>query len=424
VNKNLDSRNWILKGKGGVGEVFGDRYDKYEENKSRKKYKAEVREEVIDQIIEELPVNVPEPIFVKRMVDKEHCLVCNRPAPKGSPPYLELIKKLNSTKVEPNKKDSDRLFKHDFSSEFRRLYHKGLELNGSIKRIDQDIEDTFKGLNDLDVKIKTLKKELVLKQEELDRILGESSIGSVDSSVNITNSFQSHHKAIVEFQKKLDSIENKIALKERDLEEIEKELKGLSSGGISNVLEEKVEILTDFYDITRSTRKRVFGKLIKELEDEANKHFFNMTSGNKAFRGKIKLELQQNGKYMPKNYDNQGNPITAINDSNIILIKLAVIMAIISAKKSSPAASLYTLISDAPTSKFAENYAIGFCRVASRVYNQSIIMSKDFHNNPELERKLKKEVGDRLGMIYLIEPNLDSERVDRSELETIASRIK
>jgi DNA sulfur modification protein DndD len=63
-----------------------------------------------------------------------------------------------------------------------------------------------------------------------------------------------------------------------------------------------------------------------------------MTAENKSVRGRIKLEKAANGNYMPKNLDSEGRILTSINDSNIILIKLAVIMAIISAKKSSPAA--------------------------------------------------------------------------------------
>jgi DNA sulfur modification protein DndD len=101
-------------------------------------------------------------------------------------------------------------------------------------------------------------------------------------------------------------------------------------------------------------------------------------------------------------------------------------MAIISAKRSSPAAELYPLISDAPTSKFGDNYAVGFCRAASEVYSQSIVISKDFYKNPELQNRLFEAVGDKLGNVYIIEPSLSEEnqRGHRNELEVRSTKIR
>ncbi len=106
--------------------------------------------------------------------------------------------------------------------------------------------------------------------------------------------------------------------------------------------------------------------------------------------------------------------------------KKEVIMAIISAKKSSPAADLYPLITDAPTSKFGDNYAIGFCRTASQVYSQSIVISKDFYNKPDLQQRLFAEAGEKMGNVYLIEPSLSEEaqREHRDELEVRLTKIR
>jgi len=126
---------------------------------------------------------------------------------------------------------------------------------------------------------------------------------------------------------------------------------------------------------------------------------------------------------MPKIHDSTGQEMYGTNDSNIILIKLSVIMAIISAKKTSRAAEMYPLISDAPMSKFTENYTIGFCRTASEVYSQSIIMSKDFYFNEALRDRLFTEV-ENLGNVYIIEPSVpEDKRSDRNDLETKIKRV-
>jgi DNA sulfur modification protein DndD len=48
----------------------------------------------------------------------------------------------------------------------------------------------------------------------------------------------------------------------------------LSTGKISPILEEKKNVLEDFRDIAKSTRERVFNRLILQLEEEANQHFY------------------------------------------------------------------------------------------------------------------------------------------------------
>jgi DNA sulfur modification protein DndD len=118
---------------------------------------------------------------------------------------------------------------------------------------------------------------------------------------------------------------------------------------------------------------------------------------------------------MPKNVDENGVELTSINDSNIILIKLATIMAIVSAKGGT---EHHPLISDAPTSKFSDNYTIGFCKTLSEVFNQSIIISYDFFHNMELRDRLLKEI-DNLGNVSLIEPSQPEEqRMNRIDLTT------
>ena len=271
-----------------------------------------------------------------------------------------------------------------------------------------------------------MKSELEGVQREIMEAVNASSVGSIDSSIDIVNEFQSQHNAIVTFEKKLARIKFDKEAKEKESKSIDEALKVLSTGKISPILEEKVRVLEDFRDIAKSTRERVFNRLILQLEEEANKHYYNMTAENNSVRGMIKLEKQANGNYMPKNLKGDGGFLSSPNDSNIILIKLAVIMAIISAKKSSPAADLYPLITDAPTSKFGDNYAIGFCRAASQVYSQSIVISKDFYNKPELQHRLFTEAGEKIGSVYLIEPSLSEEaqRGHRDELEVQLTKIR
>jgi len=428
INKNMISRNWILKGSSFLVELFAEKYDQYIQNRNRKEAEFSAKQNALDELYEDfrLPVDVPEPIFVKQMLEKERCLVCDREAPRGSDAYHKILELIDRSRAHKQKPKPEPITKHDFSKEFKSLYQNGLNLQGMINHADHEILTAINDILEWEGKYKITKRELDDVQKQIIEAVNASSVGSIDSSIDIINEFQSQHEAIVRFEKKLERLKYEIETKEKEGKRIDEELKRLSTGMISPILEEKKNVLEDFRHIAKSTRERVFNRLIMQLEEEANKHFYNMTAENKSVRGRIKLEQQANGNYMPKNLDGEGRILTSINDSNIILIKLAVIMAIISAKKSSPAAELYPLITDAPTSKFGDNYAIGFCRAASQVYSQSIVISKDFYQKPDLQQRLFSEVGEQLGNVYLIEPSLSEEaqREHRDELEVRLTKIR
>jgi DNA sulfur modification protein DndD len=428
INKNLISRNWILKGAGSLVDLFSEKYDLYLQTRNRKEAEFSANKKALDELYNNfrLPVDVPEPIFVKQMLEKEHCFVCDRAAPKDSPAYQKILEILERSKDHKQKPKPDLITKLDFSKEFKSLYQNGLSLQGMINHADHEIRSAIGEIFELEAKYKEVKVDLESTQKEVIETVNASSVSSIDTSIDIMNEFQSQLEAIVKFEKQLDRIKYEIEAKEKEGKWIDEELKVLSTGKISPILEEKVRVLEDFRDIAKSTRARVFNRLILQLEEEANQHYFNMTAENKSVRGRIKLEKQANGNYMPKNLDNEGRILSSINDSNIILIKLAVIMAIISAKKGSPAADLYPLITDAPTSKFGDNYAIGFCRAASQVYNQSIVISKDFYNKPDLQLRLFSEISEKIGHVYVIEPSLSEEaqREHRDELEVRLTKIR
>ena len=98
---------------------------------------------------------------------------------------------------------------------------------------------------------------------------------------------------------------------------------------------------------------------------------------------------------------------------------LSVIMAIVSAKSNSGVVNLYTLITDAPTSVFGEDYTIGFCKTISKVYGQSIIMSKEFYKNQNLRNELLTNHEIKIGKVYMITPSiLENERGNRNNLFT------
>lgn len=412
----LFSKSWLLRNSKDSFEKYSEKFDRYEKERLKRLAKEQSKksaEEAVTKVLQtRLPINVPEKIYVERMLNEERCLVCDRPAPKESDAYQKILELLQAAKQKP--KEPTKIGKSDFSTDFKKLYQSGVHLSRVIDGIDRDIQNELEEIHKLKKRIREENDNLSKIEEQLGTYLAGSSVDISDSE-NIVNAFKTHKDETEKLKLKLDRNEREISENKKTETQLEKELNKLIGNDFSPIIKEKYQVYKDFNDIASSTRDRVYKELIKQLEEEANKHYSDMTAENTSIKGRIILEKRPDGNYMPKNVDSKGNELTSINDSNIILIKLSVIMAIISAKGNFK--EIYPLISDAPTSIFGENYTMGFYKAVSQVYNQSIIMTYDFYNNKEWRNELMKTIK-RLGSIHIIEPNLpENERENRNELE-------
>jgi DNA sulfur modification protein DndD len=260
-------------------------------------------------------------------------------------------------------------------------------------------------------------------KNDIANLVTETSIDP-ERAKHLINELQSKNDYANRFRTSLTRSQIELIQKQKDLKKIDDDLSELVKEDLPAWLEEKKQLLIDFKEIAYSTRDRVFKKLVKQLEDEANKHYHQMMQGNLSAKGIIKLVESTKGNFMPRLVDEFGNPLLQLNTGNIILIKLATIMAIISARQGSRDTDLYTLITDAPMSVFGEDYTIGFCKTVSTVYRQSIIMSKEFYKNETLRRQLLTDSNINLGKVYMISPSLpENERSNRNSLSTIIKAL-
>jgi DNA sulfur modification protein DndD len=414
-NKRLFKNKWLLKDTGFILEGFSEKFSNY----TKVKLIHEKEEKHAEKVLRtRLPINVPEPIYIERMLSEERCLVCDREATKNSEAWLkiqELISRTTNNKIINNK--------HDFHNELNKLYHNGLALSQYIESIEEDINENLKRKNDIEKKIQDLQDKISEIEQNIDSILLNSSL-TLTLSENILNEYNIQKDKITTYSMELQKIQNYISESNKKIDSINIELKGLVKGEMPSKYYEKVKTLKDFKELSKLTRDLVFRNLINILETEANKHYHSMTLDNKSVQGLIRLIELQNGNYMPQLKDDAGNTLLQLNTSNIIMIKLATIMAIISAKKGAKVNQLYTLISDAPMSVFGEAYTLGFCKTVSHVYRQSIITSKEFYSNTNLKNKLINSNDINLGKIYEITPSIsEDERANRNILFTIINKL-
>lgn len=421
-HRKMFRNKWVLKGTAFLHDEYSSKYSAYENLKLTKaadlKAKNDLEAELQKKLQTRLPIDVPEPIYVQKMLEEERCLVCDREAKKDSEAWNKIKELIDRPKENSKPKVSEISTLQNFSDDFKRLYHNGLALTHRISEIDTDITETLKKINDINGKIRHVNNEMKKVEDELQKLVSDTSQSAEDAE-SIVAEYSIQNKYVKDFTEKLNKITQQIEHYRKNLNSINDQLKDLVTGEIPKWLIEKKQILNDFDEIATSTRDRVFSNLIAQLEKEANNHYTAMTSGNKSTRGQIKLRKLPNGNFMPEITDSNGNPLLGSNTSNLILVKLSAIMAIISAKSNDGIVSFYSLITDAPTSVFGEDYTIGFCKTVSKVYRQSIIMSKEFYKNQALRTELMTNSEIKIGKVYMITPSIpENERADRKNLST------
>jgi DNA sulfur modification protein DndD len=419
-HKKLFKNKWVLKGTEMLHHKFSEQYSTYENIKLEKAAKLRAELAAVDEIAKKLqtrlPIDVPEPIYVQRMLDEERCLVCDREAKKYSDPWLKIKELIDPAKIKLETKDNEPVNKQNFSDDLKRLYQNGLALTHRIDEIDNDINETLKRINEIKLKIREVNGEMKKVEDDIQKLFTDTS-QTFEKAEDILAEYSIQNKYVKEFMGNLNKTTQQIELRKSRLAEIREQLKELVTGEIPKWLIEKKAVLNDFEQVAKNTRERVFDRLISQLEKEANIHYEAMTSGNKSARGKIKLRKLPNGNYMPEITDNNGFPLLGSNTSNLILVKLSAIMAIVSAKNNDGMINFYTLITDAPTSVFGEDYTIGFCETISKVYRQSIIMSKEFYKNQTLRNELLTNPKIKIGNVYTVTPSIsEADRINRNNL--------
>jgi len=421
-HRKMFRNKWVLKGTESLHAEFSNRYLAFENIKLKKVAEIRAKEAAEDAVAKKLqtrlPLDVPEPIYVQRMLDEQKCLVCDREAMKNSDAWNKIKELIDRPDKKVKTANDEAISKQNFTDDFKRLYQNGLALTHRIEEIDTDIKDTLKKINNINTKIREANNEMKKVEDDIQKVLSDTS-QTVESAENIIAEYSIQNKYVKDFMDKLNKLTQQLEYNKNNLKSVKEQLKDLVTGEIPRWLIEKRNVLNDFETVAGTTRERVFNNLIAQLEKETNSLYEAMTSGNKSARGSIKLRRLPNGNYMPEITDNNGVPLLGSNTSNLILVKLSAIMAIISAKSNDGVVSFYTLITDAPTSVFGEDYTIGFCKTISKVYRQSIIMSKEFYKNQSLRTELMTNSEIKIGKVFMITPSiLESERDNRNNLST------
>lgn len=401
INKRIFGENWLLRNSSEILDRFSKKYKEYINHHTMTLNAATLSES-------KLPVDIPQPVHVDNMLSDEMCYVCGREAKNGTPEYKH-IQSLLERKAKPND-----VFRVDCDEYFRGVYENALKCNRDSETIDIRIQETFNKISELKSSISKDKSRIDEIKKSFEYLLEH------DRSDDVVSAFRAHESNRDKYQGLLNSSQINLKRLIEEREAIVQKLNKMTVGDLDALTVLTKKIFGQIREVTESTKSGVFQGLIKELQDEANDLFIQMTKNNDAITGDILIRKLGKDSYVPEIVDNEGNIMTGLNDSNIILVKISLIMAIILSR--GQYSENFSLILDAPTSKMAENYTYGFYQTLGYKFKQSIVATYDFSSSLD---QIKERLTDvPIGSIYSLKPMYPGgDKTDRSDLYVDVMRV-
>lgn len=314
-----------------------------------------------------LPDDSPDAPSLRRMLEHEHCEVCNREAKKGTAPWLHIKKVLERPHKEMRTASS-------FMQFYSALQNATGRYEATIPQIQESFEQYMNNIYDLDDQIETQEQIVEAKENQLTLVGIENS--TEDEDRKVLSGYNQAKQTITNKNDEIQRWTSKIKIWDSALTKAKEELdkrQGSTPIRKAKELYDNMQVIKTMFD---STRERIFKGIVDNLQTAANKMYSDLTKGNQTFGGTLTFDRLDNGTVRVSVIDSQGEELFGNGTGFQRMKQLAIVMSIISSKVGNKSFD-YPFISDAPFSEFSWNFMNNFFEIAPNVFRQSIIMIKD-----------------------------------------------
>lgn len=398
-----------------------EKFNKVNQAYLEKHYEKRTLKKVADQpndYFHLLPLNSPDSVSLKNMRDDEHCYVCDRPAKEGLPPHDHIIKLLNRT----NSAAKEVAFvKNDLKDFFGNIQINAQPFYNKIDGIRDNVFTIKQNENEMKERIDKLKAKVKsLKDQRSDIVV--SGNNSDNSDNEIISSYKAASKRMETARGKIEDIITPTITKLKASEKaINDEIGSINqTQDIPQGYKDHYTISMDLAEAAERAKDRVYDKMIKKLEEHANKHFKNLITNNDLAGGILKFEKTPSGSINFNYIDSRGNIVSGSSEGFQRMKKFSVVMAIITSGNQE---YNYPLLADAPISAFGEGFTEGFFEATGKVFPQSIVLVKELYDRNS-EHKLTA-----LGVRLLEDENVKTMYVnqvpkDAEQIDLVTTKMK
>lgn len=406
--------SWISLGFETLESDFQEKIQRFRELHYEKKTLKNITEDP-NKNFHFLPLDSPDTMSLKNMIDREHCFVCDREAKEGSPAHNHFIKLKNRT---IDSKNDVEFVKNNLEGFFGGLQINSQPFYNKISNIEDSILKTREREIALNDRLTKLKKELKLLKDQRKDILIAGS--GDDDAQTIINRYKGAIRRMESSSFQIERLKENIKRLKINIHNTEKEVQSLRPTNIPEGYLLNYEICSDLAEATEKAKERVFDNMVSLLEKYANEHFQNLIKYNDLAGGILKFEKSPSGSILFNYNDSKGNVVHGSSEGFQRMKKFSVVMSVISANTTK---YNYPLLADAPISAFGEGFTEGFFEATGKVFPQSIVLVKDLYKGKD-----KMKIND-LGKKLLKDPNVKTMYVNQvnegvEQVELVTTKIK
>jgi DNA repair exonuclease SbcCD ATPase subunit len=406
--------SWISLGFENAETDFQEKIQQFRELHYEKKALKNITEDP-NKHFHFLPLDSPDSVSLKNMIDKEHCFVCNREAKIGSPAHDHFIKLKNRA---VDSKNDVEFVKNNLEGFFGGLQINAQPFYNKITSIEDSIIKTREREIALNDRLSKLKKELKLLKDQRKDILIAGS-GDEDAQT-VINRYKGAIRRMESSSFQIERLKENIKRLKTNIHNTDKEVQSLRPTNIPEGYLLNYQICADLADATEKAKDRVFDNMVSLLEKYANEHFQNLIKYNDLAGGILKFEKSPSGSILFNYNDSKGNIVHGSSEGFQRMKKFSVVMSVISANTTK---YNYPLLADAPISAFGEGFTEGFFEATGKVFPQSIVLVKDLYKGND-EMKIND-----LGKKLLKDPNVKTMYVNQvnegvEQVDLVTTKIK
>jgi len=380
--------------------------------------------EVETALPEKKYIDEPSRAKLEGILYKDHqCFVCGSPVDEAHPHAVEWIMNRLRMQEEYYKELDDYRNNMELSKQFNMFVGKIQDYPDfvlrSIKGIDKQIQDSGEAMEKLMSKRRKhleKKKELDKQIESVKQKYGVDPHREAGCVPTLTSNIKASRSNLEKERKLLESCKSAISDYSRQLENAERELKGMgaTAGTVTQVAETEWKYISTFlenvcFDVQEKARK----ELLHKIENRANQFYTRFTEHDIGYKGRVEIDDDYSISF-------DGGLNTSHEDRK----KMSIINALLSLNQEAIGTN-YPFISDAPTSNFdpitTHKYLVG----VKDIFGQSIIMTPDVEVGSDKYEDLYKQ--DNVSRIFQLDSQIyraDSQEPEIWEVSTLVKELK
>jgi len=318
-----------------------------------------------------IPLSLPGPEYVERMLMDSICYICEREVVQDTPPFEALKRRLNDFESNANYKVLQDNYT-ELNRARRRLLNELPDIVSEIEQSNKERENLIKKRNTLNRKIKDLYENS--GQED-----GSKIITGAMTATQMLSKIQSFRNSMTTKARNLEFVQRELDVLKEELTSSKVERDRLLKGVDTNIVESVAsDYIKMFVKAIGKLRAIAYTQLIKEIQDESNR-LYTLYLGGKP-QGEIQIDSGI------KIIDRETKEVLSeLNTAELVAQKIAVANAFLSLSEKKMKRS-YPIVADAPTSDFDPDNTYNLTVNIGHSFDQMIIMSKDYSGLTEGKR--------------------------------------